>query len=196
VTGHTAAGKLQGLTEDALWYEAAFVVGITNAVNVVADALAPQPGLTLLEPVEEAAADGKLAEVFAGIRAFYAREDVPFPFRVMAPDPGYLSDVWQAVQRAFTDQRLSRRFKEALAFAVSVTSRSRFGTAFHLAEMRRLGTSERGILEVLGVTQMFSSYTKIADTLQLEPDMNGLAPIDPSPAPGGTAGAPPPKSDA
>jgi hypothetical protein len=40
-------------------------------------------------------------------------------------------------------------------------------------------------MEVLGVTQMFSSYTKIADTLQLEPDMAGIAPVDWSPAPGG-----------
>ena len=35
------------------------------------------------------------------------------------------------------------------------------------------------------MTQMFSSYTKIADTLQLESDMHGLAPVDWSPAPGG-----------
>jgi len=42
-------------------------------------------------------------------------------------------------------------------------------------------------MEVLGVTQMFSSYTKIADTLQLEPDMADLAPVDTTPAPGGPA---------
>ncbi|MGH7753830.1 MAG: hypothetical protein ACREN5_13540, partial [Gemmatimonadales bacterium] len=36
---HTAAGKLQGMEGDAVWYEAAHVVGITNALNVVADGL-------------------------------------------------------------------------------------------------------------------------------------------------------------
>ena len=40
-------------------------------------------------------------------------------------------------------------------------------------------------MEIVGVTQMFSSYTKIADTLQLEPDMGDIAPVDPTPAPGG-----------
>src|SRR6267142_2176010 len=84
---------------------------------------------------------------------------------------------------------LSRRVKTALAFAVSLTTRSAFGTAFHLAELRRLGVGEGGIMEVVGVTQMFSSYTKIADTLQLEPDMGHIAPLDPSPAPGGQARA-------
>jgi hypothetical protein len=34
---------------------------------------------------------------------------------------------------------------------------------------------------------MFSSYTKIADTLQLEPDMGSIAPPDESPAPGGVS---------
>ena len=48
-------------------------------------------------------------------------------------------------------------------------------------------------MEVLGVTQMFSSYTKIADTLQLEPDMDGIAVVDPSPAPGGAAPGPTPR---
>ena len=56
--------------------------------------------------------------------------------------------------------------------------------------MRRLGVGRAGLLEVLGVTQMFSSYTKIADTLQLDPDMGHIAPIDQSPAPGGAAAAP------
>ncbi len=167
------------MSEDALWYEAALVVGITNALNVVADALAPAgvaraglPGF------------GDADAVFAEIRTFYACDEVPWAFRVLAGDPAYLADVWAAARRAFSDDRLSRRLKEALAFAVSVTTRSTSGAAFHLGEMRRLGVGDRGVMEILGVTQMFSSYTKIADTLQLEPDMAGIGPVDTRPAPG------------
>src|SRR5881396_2413152 len=156
------------MTDDALWYEAALLVGITNALNVVADA-----PLAALEPAE-ASLDAE--QVFAEIRAFYGRA-VPVAFLRLGGDPGYLGDVWAATRRAFADNRLTRRLKEALAFAVSVTSRSPFGTTFHVGE--------RGVMEVLGVTQMFSSYTKIADTLQLESDMHALAPVDGSPAPGG-----------
>jgi AhpD family alkylhydroperoxidase len=173
------------MAEDALWYEAAQVVGVTNALNVVADASAPAPGLAaVLPPVEEAEAPEAVEATFAGIRTFYARPDVPLPFRIAACDPGYLADLWAAVHRAFADHRLGRRLKEALAFAVSITTRSAFGTAFHGGELRRLGVGDRGIVEVLGVTQMFSSYTKVADTLQLEPDMGHIAPVDPRPAPG------------
>jgi len=144
-------------------------------------------GVEGLEPVAESAAPAEVSALFAEIRAFYARADVPLPFRLAAHDPGYAADLWAATCRAFADHRLSRRLKEALAFAVSLTTRSPFGTAFHLGEMRRLGVSPRGVMEVVGVTQMFSSYTKIADTLQLEPDMGDMAPVDRSPAPGGPA---------
>jgi AhpD family alkylhydroperoxidase len=170
------------MAEDAPWYEAALLVGVTNALNVVADAP--------LDSLEPASPSAEAQAVFAEIRAFYDRADVPLAFRRLAGDAGYLADLWGAARRVFADKTLTRRQKEALAFAVSVTTRSEFGTAFHLGEMRRLGVTERGVMEVLGVTQMFSSYTKIADTLQLEPDMDGIADPDPSPAPGGAGPAP------
>jgi alkylhydroperoxidase family enzyme len=171
------------MKDDALWYEAAQVVGMTNALNVLADALGESgPELPALDPSR---VDEETRALFADICAFHGAGEVPLPYRFMAHDPGYAAEVWAAVKHAFADNRLSRRLKSALAFAVSLTSRSRFGTAFHLAEMRRLGVGERGVMEVLGVTQMFSSYTKIADTLQLEPDMGDIAPVDGAPAPGG-----------
>jgi hypothetical protein len=169
------------MTGDAVWYEAAQVVGITHALNVATDALGA------LGTIEEATALPEARALFAEIRAFYESHDVPPAYRLIAHDPGYAADVWAAARRAYADNRLSRRFKEALAFAVSLTTRSATGTAFHLGEMRRLGVGPRGVMEIVGVTQMFSSYTKIADTLQLEPDMADLAPPDPTPAPGGPA---------
>lgn len=169
------------MTGDALWYEAAQVVGITNALNVAADGL----GAAGLTPVTSEGASPEVRAVFDEVRAFFGGTvEVPAPFRLIAHDPGYLADVWGAARHAYADNKLGRRLKAALAFAVSLTSRSAFGSAFHLGEMRRLGVTERGVFEVLGVTQMFSSYTKIADTLALEPDMGDIAPADPSPAPG------------
>ena len=165
------------MKEDALWYEAASVVGITNALNVVADGLSAEILPPPTEPADEA------RTVCDEVRAFYG--EVPAPFLTLAHDPGYLADFWGALRHAFDDHALPRRLKEALAFAVSLTSRSRFGTALHLGQMRRLGIGERGVMEIIGVTQMFSSYAKIADTLQLESDMGAIAPVDPTPAPGG-----------
>ncbi len=167
------------MSGDAVWYEAAFVVGMTNALNVVTDGV-PAGALT---GTDDRAGDDVRA-LFADIRAFYGGEE-PVALRVLAGDPAYAADVWAAVKRAFDDRLLDRRLKESLAFAVSVTSRSASGAAFHLAQMRRLGVTDAGVREIVGVTQMFSSYTKIADTLQLDSDMGDIAPADPTPAPGG-----------
>ena len=168
------------MTGDDRWYEAAFVVGVTNALNVVADGLA-----ATLPPLDERAAGTEAAVIFADARAFYGQPmgEVPIPLAVVARDPAYLADLWGAVKRAFDDRRLTRRLKEALAFAVSLTTRSAFGTPFHLGQMRRLGVGEPGVMEIVGVTQMFSSYTKIADTLQLASDMSDIAPVDTSGVP-------------
>jgi alkylhydroperoxidase/carboxymuconolactone decarboxylase family protein YurZ len=173
------------MTGDDRWYEAAFVVGITNALNVVADGLA-----ATLPPLDETAAAPEATAVFADARAFYGLPPgaIPTPLAVVARDPAYLADLWGAVKRAFSERRLARRHKEALAFAVSLTTRSAFGTRFHLAELRRLGVGERGVMEIVGVAQMFSSYTKIADTLQLSSDMADIAPMDPSGVPDAGAG--------
>ena len=181
------------MTGDDRWYEAAFVVGVTNALNVVADGLGGAP----MRQVEPEMAPAEVRTIFADIRAFYGTGgpaadvlggEIPMPFGLVAHDPGYLADVWAAVRRAFSERRLTRRHKEALAFAVSLTTRSAFGTAFHLAELRRLGVGERGVMEIVGVTQMFSSYTKIADTLQLASDMADIAPPDASGVPDPGAG--------
>src|SRR5262245_49041586 len=101
------------MSGDACWYEAALVVGITNAVNVVADTFAARGAAALLPPVDEAGASDDTRALFDDIRRFYAAAEVPFPFRLIARDPGYAADVWAAVRRAFEDNRLSRRLKEA-----------------------------------------------------------------------------------
>ena len=164
------------MTGDALWYEAAFVVGLTNALNVIADGLPPDA----LPAANDT--DDSVRALLGAVQAFYAGA-VPLPFRALAWDPEYAADLFAATKRAFEDRRLPRRLKESLAFAVSLTTRSSFGAAFHLAEMRRLGVGTRGVMEIVGVTQMFSSYTKIADTLQLDSDMHDIAPVDASGVP-------------
>ena len=119
MTAHTAAGKLQGLSEDAFWYEAAQLVGITNALNVVADAFPTLESRdAALSEVGDDEVTPEVGHVFAEIRGFYSGGKVPRPFRLVAHDPSYLADVWAATRHAFDDGRLPRRLKTALAFAV------------------------------------------------------------------------------
>ena len=68
------------MTGDAVWYEAAQVVGITNALNVAAD------GLGALGPVDLAAAPPEVRALLDEIRAFYDGGEAPPGFLLIAHD--------------------------------------------------------------------------------------------------------------
>src|SRR2546423_15311033 len=106
---------------DALWYGAAQVVGITNALNVAADGLGAS-GLTAVEP---ARAPAEVRQTFDEIRAFFggAAED-PAPFRLIAHDPGYLADVGGGARHALSVKRLGGRVTAALASPSPPTTRN------------------------------------------------------------------------
>ena len=60
------------MTGDARWYEPAFVVGLTNALNVAVDWLGPAEGApSLLEPVDDAHPHPEVRTLLSEIREFY-----------------------------------------------------------------------------------------------------------------------------
>ena len=159
-----------------MWYEVAYVAGVTHALNAVADGLrlplefAPSLRQPVLPLPDLAAAPAEVQAVFDEIVAFYALDRPPAVFRWMARDPGYLQSYWAATREAFTDRALDRPMKEILAFAASMTGKSDYGVDFHLREARRLGLGDQALTEAVEVVQLFNTVTKIADALRLEPD--------------------------
>lgn len=171
-----------GYSDDAYWYEAAYVYGVTNGINAVADGLrlplensdtpARKP---LVAPIEFEQASDQVKDIYSDIMAFYHTEQIPAIFKTLAHDEGYLKDYWGAVRFVFSDGKLGRLTKETLAFASSMAAKSDYGVDFHLAEAKRLGLSEKGVMEAVQVVQLFSAYTKIADGLQLSPDFDPMS---------------------
>jgi AhpD family alkylhydroperoxidase len=151
---------------------------VTNGLNAVADGLrfplefALSTRVAAMSPPEETAAPPGAQEVFADIKAFYAVGHVPAVFRHMSRDPVFLQGYWGATRAAFGDGVLARPLKEVLALAASFSAKSDYGIDFHMREARRLGVTEQGIMEAIDVVQCFSTVTKIADALQLQPDFD------------------------
>jgi AhpD family alkylhydroperoxidase len=159
-----------------VWYEVAYVAGVTHALNAVADGLrlppefSPSPRQPLVPLPDLAQTPPEARTVFDEIVRFYALERPPAVFRWMARDPGYLQSYWAATREAFVDRALDRRMKEVLAFAASMTGKSDYGVDFHLREARRLGLGDQALTETIEVVQLFNTVTKIADALRLQPD--------------------------
>lgn len=158
-----------------------YTIGLTHGMNTVAESLSLSPEFSgearrvpLIPLVDPLSAAPEVKQILDEAQAFFAMEWPPAVLLAMAHDWGYLADYWFALKGIFADGGLDRFTKEVMAFAASVTASSAYGTDFHLREMRRLGASERAVIEALEVTQLFNGFTKIADTLRLTPDFNPL----------------------
>ncbi len=182
--GHTAAGKLLGATDDAIWYEVAYLVGTVHGMNGVADGLrlpldfTPEPTRVPLVPlVDPAAAEGPVKVLFDEIAAFFAMPGPPNLYRALAHDPAYAADQFRYVRHVFSEGKLPRLHKGIIALAVSMAARSAYGIDFHHREARRLGLGDAAMWELVYVTEQFNAVNKIGDCLHLEPDMYvGLRP--------------------
>lgn len=163
--------------DDAVWYELAYMVGVTHGLNSVADGLRLPPEFsgsarTPVVPLPNGEVAAEAKTVLDEVASFYAMDHPPAVFRWMARDPAFLQGYWAATREAFADRRLDRPTKEILALAASMTAKSDYGVDLHLREARRLGLSDQGLTETVEVVQLFNTVTKIADALQLQPDFD------------------------
>src|SRR3954453_1477246 len=98
-----------------------------------------------VRPVEEAAATGRVAAIFADIKATKQIDFVPNFWRVLATNADHLELVWtrlkvlmhpEAVGRA---GRLDPLTREIIALAVSATNGCAYCINSHTAAVRKLG---------------------------------------------------------
>lgn len=172
------------MTDDAVWYEVAYLVGTVHGMNGVADGLrlpldfTPDPTRVPLVPlVDPGAADGPVRPLLEEIAAFFDMAGPPHLYRALAHDPAYAADQWRYVRHILSDGRLPRLSKSLIALAVSMAARSAYGIDFYHRETRRLGASDAAMWELVFVTEQFHAVNKIGDCLQLQPDMQvGLRP--------------------
>jgi len=108
-------------------------------------------------------------KVMEGMEDWYKIDFVPKMSRAMRVHKDFGKGYGRATRHAMADGALSRKQKEGEARRAPLIPLVD-GADFHLREMRRLGASERAVIEALEVTQLFNGFTKIADTLRLTPD--------------------------
>lgn len=181
-----AAGRRYGYPDDEPWAECAYVLEATQQVHTFADGFrvpcdgAPWPADGPDAPILTAPREDELTDrvrgTFEDIREFFGIPEVPNVFRAMAREPRYLTGTWRFYRACFEPRRLTRLVKEAVAFAVAVTTRSRYGIDFAARRLRAAGVTDAGLLELMQVVDRFSGINTFADMLQIEPDPWNLPP--------------------
>ena len=137
----------------------------------------PAGRIATVTPVSEEAATGKVAAVFADIKATKKLDFVPNFWRVLATNPDHLELVWTRLkalmhpEAAGRTSRLDARTREIIALAVSATNGCAYCVNSHTAAVLRLGLDVEALGEVMAVVALFHSTNAIAEGYQIVPDI-------------------------
>lgn len=128
-------------------------------------------------PVDEQAATGRVAEIFADIKRVKNIDFVPALWRTLATNPVELELVWQALKTLMHPESVGRTstlepaVREMIALAVSATNGCSYCVNSHTAALRKLGSSTETLGEVLAIAGLFNMTNALADGYQIEPDV-------------------------
>lgn len=119
-----------------------------------------EPALDIT-PVAEDAAEGRVREVFAEIRAALQVSEVPLFYRVIAHIPLYLETTWRRVRFAlFEAGALEVRTKWMVALAISASNNNRPMIVESTQRLRTLGASDEELAELMAVVDVVNGMNK------------------------------------
>jgi AhpD family alkylhydroperoxidase len=121
--------------------------------------------------VDEQTTDAVVREVFADIKATKHIDFVPDIWRALASHPPMLQDCWTRLKAIMQPGKVDLLTKEIVALAVSVTNSCRYCINSHTAAVQKLGLEKEALAEVLAVIGLYNQMNKLADALQVEPDI-------------------------
>jgi AhpD family alkylhydroperoxidase len=138
--------------------------------------------IATVRPVEESEATGKVAAIFADIRATKNIDFVPNMWRVLATNPDQLELVWTRLKALMHPEAAGRTSpldattREIIALAVSATNGCSYCVNSHTTALRKQGVSVETLGEVLAIVGLFNTTNSLAEGYQIEPDV--LPPLD------------------
>jgi len=98
---------------------------------------------------------------------------VPNFFRYQAEaDPEWCALNWSRFKKIMLEGNLDRKTKEIIAVTVSAVKNCHYCSATHKGALKMLGVTDSEITEILKVVELFESFTRIADTLEVLCDVH------------------------
>jgi len=138
--------------------------------------------IATVAPISEEAATGKVAAIYADIKATKNITFVPNMWRVLATNSDHLELVWSRLKAIMHPEATGRASKldpltrEIIALAVSATNGCSYCVNSHTTAVRKLGLDMEALGEVMAVVGLFNSTNALADAYQIEPDI--LPPLE------------------
>ena len=130
-----------------------------------------ESGMAKVAYIEEENASEDVKKVYDEIKKKFGIDFAPNIFKAMAAKPEFLASTWQQYKTVMGPGELSSREKELIALAVSATNNCEYCIHAHVAALKRMGLSEEGIVELMGVVGLYNFINKYLDGLMVEPDI-------------------------
>ncbi len=121
--------------------------------------------------ISEKEATGKVKEIYEEIQKAFGLPFVPNIFKAMGHNPDLLEANWRRLGMVMGRGRLDRKTKEMIAVAVSATNNCEYCVNAHTAALKRMGTSDDELLELMAVVDLFNGFNSFADGLRIESDL-------------------------
>lgn len=125
------------------------------------------PNIRLMREEE---ASGKVKGVFDDIKATLGLPFVPALFLALGSRPDQLEAVWAQVKGLFGSGALDIKTKTLAALAVAAALRSAYFVTIHSMALKRLGTTDEEIAEVLEIAGLTTGLNTLVSGLGLEPE--------------------------
>ena len=137
----------------------------------------PDDRIAIVRPVEEHAATGKVAAIFADIKSTKNIDFVPVFWRTIATNPAQLELIWTNLKTLMHPESVGRaslldvKTREVIALAVSATNGCPYCINSHTAALRKLGLDAEALGEIMAIVGLFNMTNALANGYQIEPDV-------------------------
>jgi AhpD family alkylhydroperoxidase len=121
--------------------------------------------------VDENDANPIVRRVFADIKATKKIDRIPNIWRALASHPEHLELCWTRLKVIMAPGKVDALTKEIVALAVSATNGCSYCINSHSAAVQKLGLNAESYAEILAVIGLYNQMNKLADALQIEPDI-------------------------
>ena len=126
--------------------------------------------MTLLQPVQENKAKGKVKKVFEDIKKTRKISKIPNFWRTIANDPNTLERTWKSLKQVMGKGTLDPLTKELIYVAVSMTNSCEYCIRSHTAAARKKGMTDDMLNELIAVVGMANETNRLVESYQVEVD--------------------------
>ena len=126
--------------------------------------------MTIIIPIEENKAKGKVKKVFDNIKKERKIKAIPNFWKTIANDPDTLERTWNSLKDIMKKGALDPLIKEMIYIAVSMTNSCEYCIRSHSATAKKKGMTDKMLKELIAVVGMANETNRLVESYQVEVD--------------------------